>query len=297
MDLITINMENFSEDEIQRCYAKLQTGISLLHKKNKQKKKIFKIIKVDNNLISTGVLPQFQLNKHAAMLYHSISQSLADFIITDLQNILLHRLLKKEQPHFDKNEISRLNEYCTDLLNESSQSTSFIRKKHQKIEEQLVQYIENNTHLNLDAFIRFRLQFYLKELNEVVEYAIEEYISDQQYKEFMSLLKSFVFSQEHKVSTVHIIHDGEKDFLILDEQLKCLDKSDDTNSEAYDKNFDDLIITKLVSLSPQKIVIHTRKPEMQVIHVIEQIFEKRTIVCNRCNVCEKILSNYQKVEK
>ncbi|MFS1511652.1 sporulation protein YtxC [Chengkuizengella sp. SCS-71B] len=297
MDLITINMDNFSEEEIQKYYAKLQNEITLLHKKNKQKKQIFKIIKVNNSLVTTGVLPQFQLTKHAAMLYYSISQSLADFIISDLQNIIVHRLLQKEQPQLDKNEISRLNEYCTDLLNESSLSTSFNRKKHKKIEEQLYQYIENNTQLNLDAFIRFRLQFYIQELNEVVEYAIEEYISDQQYKEFMTLLKSFVFSQEYKVPTVHIIHDGESNFLILDEELKCIDQNEDINNDSYDKNFDDLIITKLVSLSPHKIIIHTRKPEIQVIHVIEQIFEQRTIVCKRCNVCEKILSNYRKVEK
>ncbi|NBI30281.1 putative sporulation protein YtxC [Chengkuizengella marina] len=296
MDLITINMDNFSEDEIQQCYVKLQKEITLIHKKNNLKKQIIKIMKVDNNLVSTGVLPQFQLNKHAAMLYQSISQSLAHFIINDLQNILVLRLLKKEQPQFDKNEISRLNKYCSDLLNESSHSSNFIRKKYQKIEEQLYHYIEKNTQLNLDAFIRFRLQFYIQELNDVVEYAVEEYISDQQYKEFMSLLKSFVFTQEYKVPTVHIIHDGENDFLILDDDLKCLDH-DDTNNEIYDKNFDDLIITKLVSLSPQKIVIHTRKPEMQVIHVIEQIFEQRTILCKRCNMCEKILSNYRKAQK
>ncbi|MDP5275181.1 putative sporulation protein YtxC [Chengkuizengella axinellae] len=299
MNLITISMDHFSEEEIRQCLSMLQSNITFLHKKNKLKKQVFKMNKNDSNLICTGVLPQFQLTKHAALLYQSVSKTFSEFILTHLQNKLIHNLIKKEHPHFNQIEISRLSEYCTELLNEPSQSSNFIQKKQQKIEKLFYQYVENNTWINLDGFIRFRLQFYLQELNEVVEYAIEEYISDQQYKDFMTLLKTFVSSQEHKIPTVHIIHNGENDFLVLDEQLKCIDVdgSADSNDGIQDKNFDDLIITKLVSISPQKIIIHTRKPEMQVIHVIQQIFEKRTFICKYCNVCEKILSNYRKAEK
>ena len=56
----------------------------------------------------------------------------------------------------------------------------------------------------------FRLQSYEQELREMAEYAVDEFMLDQQYEEFVSLLKYFVYFQEPKMPLVHVIHKGRK---------------------------------------------------------------------------------------
>lgn len=302
MDIFTINMDHFSDQEIQQLYIKMEPKIHSLHKEQDHKKQVCEILLNNKNLVCKAVLPTFQLTKHSAIIYRILSKTLADFIINHLQMKYILNIIKKKHPHFNQTEILKLKKYCSDLLNESSKSSKLELKKQQKITDCFLNFIDKNTWINLEAFIRFRLQFFYQELDEVVEYAIEEYISDQQYKEFMTLLKTFVYTQEYKIPSVHIIHNGENDFLVLNEQLKTIEiNGEETISEVDDhhknNNFDDLIITKLVSISPKKIVIHTREPELQIIHVIEQIFEERTFICERCNVCEKMVADDQKMEK
>lgn len=53
-------------------------------------------------------------------------------------------------------------------------------------------------------------------------------------------------------------------------------------------NFEDMIISTLITVSPQQIYIHTREPELQVIKTIKQIFENRVELCGYCRLCHNL---------
>ena len=54
-------------------------------------------------------------------------------------------------------------------------------------------------------------------------FAVDEYVMDQQYQEFISLLKYFVRMQEVKLPIVHVLHKGGSEFALYDEQFRVLE--------------------------------------------------------------------------
>ena len=146
--------------------------------------------------------------------------------------------------------------------------------------------------------VRFRLLRYTEHLRGIVEYAIDEYTADKQYEEFISLLKYFVYIQEAKIPAAHLIHRGAHQFDLLNEKMEPIETKqlDQFVVEMIDKeiNYEDMIVSTLITVSPQHVYIHTRNPDMQVIRTIQQIFEDRAAVCTSCPLCRPLLGDYKK---
>jgi putative sporulation protein YtxC len=162
------------------------------------------------------------------------------------------------------------------------------------VSNEIKQFFKKNNDLNVDGFLEFRLKDYKDELREVVEYAVDEFIMDKQYQEFISLLKYFVFIQEAKIPEVHLMHKGGHEFVLFNDQMVPLDMKateDSFKIEILDQefNFEDLVVSTLISIAPQQIHIHTREPQVLVIQTINQIFENRVNICEYCRQCKPIL--------
>ncbi len=119
----------------------------------------------------------------------------------------------------------------------------------------------------------------MEELHEVIDYAVDEFLMERQYQEFISLLKYFVYIQEAKTPAAHLMHKGGSEFTILNDQLQPIDANQFDSSfsiELLDKdiNFEDMIVSTLITVSPEQIYIHTREPDVQIISTISQIFLK-----------------------
>ena len=95
---------------------------------------------------------------------------------------------------------------------EDGPSGDFWQSRRRKLSEGIYQCLNEAPELNLDGFMTFRLQSYEQELREMAEYAVDEFMLDQQYEEFVSLLKYFVYFQEPKMPLVHVIHKGKRTF-------------------------------------------------------------------------------------
>ena len=50
-------------------------------------------------------------------------------------------------------------------------------------------------------------------------------------------------------------------------------------------NMEDMIVSTLITISPEQIVIHTRQPELPVMRTLETIFELRVQLCSDCGHC------------
>jgi trimethylamine:corrinoid methyltransferase-like protein len=48
---------------------------------------------------------------------------------------------------------------------------------------------------------------------------------------------------------------------------------------------EDIVVSTLISLSPSRIVIHTRDPEVVIISTIRRIFGERVELCLLCPHC------------
>lgn len=226
-----------------------------------------------------------------------ISSALTDHIVQDEALSLLKGIITREYHFHDAEELNAILQYCLQYLDEGADlpesKRSELRRKG-KIKSAIRSCLLEHKNIDLNGFIRFRLQEYAEELRDVVEYAIDEFMLERQYKEFISLIKYFVYIQEAKIPKVHLIHKGGQEFSILNESLQPIDLSSYESAltvEFIDKeiNFEDMIVSTLITVSPGTIYIHTRQPEEPVIKTIIQIFENRTRLCSHCNICNLFL--------
>lgn len=297
MELFRISTTDTSSEKIGKLYEYIKKELAAVPAEQFANK--VNMMLGAQQLYCIGMLPEFQLNQDADLIYDKVALGIAEFVMNELEYQIIHHIIRIEHSTYDIEEALDIEKYCKQILDEidlGEESVDGKKIRKAKLGEAFKQYLDEHTALNIDGFLHFRYTEYKNELREVVEYAVEEFLMDQQYQEFISLLKYFVYVQDTKVSEVHIIHKEGNEFMILNEHYKPMDhkKTDQFVVEMIDKdiNYEDMIISSLISISPEKVYIHTRDKEMQVIKTIEQIFEDRTVICEVCNVCEPVLDKY-----
>ncbi|HEY0828695.1 MAG TPA: putative sporulation protein YtxC [Bacilli bacterium] len=303
MELFTLTVMTASENVIQQLYDDLRNEMAgLLHIHNGVNLSLT-IGHNTTSIICTAVLPGFSLDESADEVYEQASKGLAQFVLQEWEAKLIHDLLIREYDYHNKEELLKLEQYCARLLNDTDgvpYGSNGASRRKMKIAEEFRKYLQENTFINLDGFIRFRLRQYTEELQELVEYALDEFQMDKQYQEFISLLKYFVYIQEAKIPVVHLMHVGENEFIILNEQMKPIDtaQAESVVLEMVDKdiNYEDMIVSTLITVSPKHIFIHTRSADAQVVKTIQQIFEGRVKICDYCKICKPLLGEEKHVD-
>jgi len=312
MEWFDIIVMNAQETYVSSLSSLIENELRLLH--NGQE---VVAVRIEWNEKSAHIRGErFAIDHGAAVerkkVMEKLAEVLADHIIAVREPGLLRQLIVKEFKYETKEDIELIEGYCKQFLfgeNGSEEAATPVsaeagrkRRKHLLV-QQVSQYFEEQQKVfNLDGFLKFRLQDYLDELREVVEYAVDEYMMDRQYQEFISLLQYFVYIQEAKIPAAHLIHKGGHEFVILNDQLEPIDANEFDATfklEVLEKdiNFEDMIVSTLITVSPANIYIHTRDPEMTVIKTIRQIFEDRTTVCAYCRTCHSYLGEAKKQDQ
>jgi putative sporulation protein YtxC len=243
-------------------------------------------------------LPQSWRHSEKSEISEILSRLLAEYIIHKRELGLLQSLICNDFSYHNESEMNKIMNFSNQMLNLENDSLPVSdhgqNRRILTISNEIKQFFKKNNDLNVDGFVEFRLKEYKEELREVVEYAVDEFIMDKQYQEFISLLKYFVFIQEAKIPQVHLMHKGGHEFVLFNEQMKPMDMKateDSFKIEILDQefNFEDLVVSTLISIAPQQIHIHTREPKVLVIQTINQIFENRVHICECCRQCKPIL--------
>lgn len=290
MELFTVDLINGPIERAEVLNGELIREFSCLHNCD---------IQVDvvpepkhTAFICKAVLSDFNLQSMLPVVIERASHAIAEYILVSHEDKLIHKIITRDHGYKLPADIHKIEDYTVHLLKHLEEETGCdVARERRKLQiaAQISSFLNVNTRLNVDGFVRFRLPAYVEELQEVVEYAIDEYLMDKQYQEFIALLKYFVYIQDAKIPVAHLMHKGENDFILLNEELQPIEtKQVETFVvEMIDKdiNYEDMIVSTLITVSPQQVYIHTRQPEMQVIKTIMQIFEDRATICTLCSSC------------
>jgi putative sporulation protein YtxC len=161
--------------------------------------------------------------------------------------------------------------------------------RRQKLAKQLAAFLKENKDLAIDGFTHFRLHSYKEALFKCVKDAIKEYLVDQEYKEFISLLRSFLVVQKSKIPLVHLLHVGKSKFRVLKGDGTPLneDEMDGIFQEMIEQSFshEDFIVSILLSIAPERVILHTNQPEENLLRTLIQIFHGRIVICYGCHHC------------
>lgn len=223
---------------------------------------------------------------------HEVSCILACLVIDELEESFIKKLILKNYFYFDFNERKHIVEKCFDIFTDDF--NLYFDKKYNCLINDFESYLKNNKSIILDGFLNFRIKDYMSILEEVVDEAVNNFVIEKEYLEFISLLKMYVNSQKSTCDIVHLIYNNESSIL-LDKDKNIINVSDDVFKAKYlsDISFssNDYALNSLLTLIPKKIYIHLIDNCIdEFIHTLSLIFESRVEICTDCDIC-KIYKN------
>ncbi|AZO95727.1 putative sporulation protein YtxC [Halocella sp. SP3-1] len=278
---ITISTLDFSNEIKDKLQQKL--GQSLIFAEEESKG--YTLFKID-----------FEQNKKINALEY-IAGIIADIVIDSLEIKFITRIIRHKYQQFSGDERDKIQELTLNRLNEEGMRKNKLRPdemfnklvRKQEVMKEIQKYFNKNQDINIEGFVRFRLKDYISDLNCAVEEAVDDYIIEKEYNEFIELLKYFVDLQEPRISMVHVLQKEDKSFQIYD---KLGNKINNEYLEGYlsemfdeDVEHEDLLISALINVAPVKIILHFDDSETE--ETVKKIFGDRVEVCTGCQMCKK----------
>ncbi len=227
-------------------------------------------------------------------LKHLLSRVLTEVIVEYYEKRLLKKIAKANFFYLNERERSTVIENACKLLSEGSMMKpgGFYRASgRHKIMKSIADYLDSENEINIDGFVNFRLNGYINELNETIERALEVFIAEREYNEFIKLLRYFVEIQECKVDTINLFQSKDGRYLLFDENRNRVSSEyfDELRAEILDEtiNYDDLLISTLITISPRKINIHDVEGfrNKELVQTIMNVFTDRISTCSSCDLC------------
>lgn len=225
-------------------------------------------------------------------LREQLGGALAEFICECLEPEMIRTIIQKEFHYQYSQEVMQIEDFTQRLLESSvwEHAKVIYANRREKLRKQLIQFLKENPVCALDGFARFRMKTYRQALVTCVKDAVNEYLVDKEYKEFIQMLRYFVSVQSPKLERIHVIQEGPKQFKMLQEDGSpiCLKEMDHALQEAVEQTFshEDYIVSTLLTVAPAYVSLHARYPEENVIRTLMQVFEGRIVVCEGCVQCE-----------
>lgn len=218
---------------------------------------------------------------------YKLSAILTKCIMKFYEKNIVKRVINSDFFYFDAVEKRMIYDNCFEILNDKDTSEFSLRSE--RIFECLSDYISNNKFFILDGFVNFRLFEYNSLIEQCVDVAVNKYIIDKEYKEFIELLRSYINSQKNRTDTIHVIYSNAEPIL-LDENQNVLVYDNKFEHPKYlsDITFSskDYCLNALLNLLPKKIIVHLLVDEDEFVETLKLIFGNRLMICKECNICK-----------
>lgn len=215
-----------------------------------------------------------------------LSQIISEFLFTQVEKRFIRQMIDQQYQSPYPKDFDEIEKRIDQLFDIAERE---VKAKRQSIIQDVYGFLEENTSFAVDGFIRFRTKPYQKWLRKLVRAAIDDYLLDREYKEFIRLLKYFVSIQKSRFLCVHVIHKEKKKFQLLKEDGTPIhiNELDNHFHEMIGQSFsgEDFIVGALLSTAPEHVVIHTNSPDANIIRTLLQIFDGRITVCTGCQRC------------
>lgn len=227
---------------------------------------------------------------HEQILRYYLANIITDLLMNGITKEFMNRLVKNKYHHLNSADLKAIVQNAYSHLNNLHEAGDISKTlfRHNQILGLVNEYLNSNSQLFLEGFLRFRLKNYFRELKEAVERAVENYVVEQEYHEFIRLLRYFVEMQEPKIEEVHILIRDKQSFYILDEDKKPINP-DQLKGILIELNpdidYEDLLLSALITVAPRRLILHVVTP-IEVIETIANVFQKRATFCSGCSLCQ-----------
>lgn len=226
---------------------------------------------------------------HEKIFRYYLASIITDLLMNEIAKEMMGRIVRTKYQYLSKEELKSIVHnaylYLSNLNEEGDISKTLFR--HNQILAEVNQYMETNSRFYLEGFLRFRLKDYFKELEVSIEKAVEHFLIEQEYNEFLRLLRYFVEIQEPRIDEVHLLVKDKKSFCLLDEDQRPInqDQLQGALTELnQDVEYEDLLLSTLITMSPRRIVLHIVS-RTEIVETILNVFRERVSLCQGCDLC------------
>ncbi len=220
-----------------------------------------------------------------------LANALAETILLHWEKDHVVRILKKNQ-HLKKESWQWVINKTLDYLNNGlGQIQGYHVNRKTSLVTQILSCLDRSSVFDIEGFLRFQAQEYRSEVKKAVEFAIDEYVVEKEYLEFIQLLKHFVDSQKPRLDSLHVgITPQGKFHLYNNEGVKVTHEylEDYQLDNVHELGYEDLLISALIAVSPRQITLHIRYAGYQdTLQTIRSVFGDCVRDCKGCSLCEK----------
>lgn len=215
-----------------------------------------------------------------------ISDILASLVLDFYEDVIVKNLISNEYFYFNSLEKKDI---FLKFINIRNNDIDFFSIKEKVLFNIFYNFLNSSNKLYLKGFVTFRLQNYVKELQTQIDSAVNQYLIEKEYKEFVSLLKLYINTEPCQIDYVHLIYKDNSPIL-LDQNKNIIEADSNILNAKYlsDISFSnsDIALNTLLNIVPKKIYIHLIDKEAdEFITTLKLIFENRVIICTDCNIC------------
>lgn len=234
------------------------------------------------------------LGSNIPEFYNELSTVITNCIVVNYEPLIIHKLLLLNYFYFDDSDLDIIESNCNDIfcvendITISPVKNDIIDRKHYLWAE-VLKYISYNKSLVLDGFVAFRISDYIECVDSVVDYSVNQFVINREYNEFIDMLRIYINSRVPKADLVHLIYVNEESILLdKNKNIISLTKNNLNTHYLSDITFssNDYALNSLLSLLPEKLVIHLISPEDDFINTLKAIFLDSVKICKDCSICK-----------
>ena len=227
---------------------------------------------------------------------NSISNILTKSTILFYEDNLITDSIYLNYFYFNKTEIKSIIENTQKLLKEYD----VINTKYDLINNSIFKHLLNHHSLYFKSFIDFRLKEYKDLIDKKIDLAVNQFLIDKEYIEFVNILRLYINSESSSsnLEHLHLIYKN-KDSIIIDDNKNIVSCNDNITKAKYisDITFssNDLALNTLLNLLPNKITIHLVNGfQDEFIETLKLIFQNKITICEDCDICN--MYRYTKIK-
>lgn len=218
---------------------------------------------------------------------HIIYRDLVDFIEDIIIYVYLDKTIKERilkiymGENFEEEVISK-------IKSEIKTSYAYIEEKIE-IRRNLLEYLMENENVDLDGYIKFRLNEYLYILDTAIDTVISDIKESKKLEEFLNIIQHFVDNQNSKINYLNVIIEND-DFILKDMDNQIVGEDiikkvkKEFSGELISKS--DTLLSTLIIMSPKRLVVHSKRENSPLIKLIKDVFREKFVFCSGCNICE-----------
>ena len=227
---------------------------------------------------------------------HAISNALTRALLLFYEHTVVQNLISLHYFYFNALEKNKIFNQALTLLNHAEDATI----RYDTINNAIFEHLTKHHTFYLQGFLQFRLPDYIEFINDTVDLAVNQFIIDKEYSDFIHLLRLYIRSESvaSDVEHLHLLYRNRHSTIINDDKeiISCNDnlaKAKYISDISFSSN--DLALNTLLNLLPHKITVHLIDCYAdEFIHTLQLIFQDKITLCEDCDICE--FYKFKKIE-